>query len=91
MDIQYQLQMMELLRGIGRTVLLAVHDLNLAAAYCEYLFALKDGTLVGSGTPRDLLTPAFIQNVYGVQARVGTDEDGIPYILYRPLGKETTQ
>lgn len=88
LDIQYQLQMMELLRSLDRTVLLAVHDLNLAAVYCDYLFALQSGKLAGSGTPRELLTPAFIEKVYGVQARVGTDEDGVPYILYRTARKE---
>lgn len=88
LDIQYQLQMMELLRALDRTVLLAVHDLNLAAAYCDELYALQNGRLVGSGPPRELLTPAFIEKVYQVQARVGTDEEGIPYILYRPTRKE---
>ena len=88
LDIQYQLQMMELLRSLDKTVLLAVHDLNLAAVYCDYLFALQNGKLAGSGTPQELLTPAFIEKVYGVKARVGTDEDGVPYILYRTTRKE---
>lgn len=88
LDIQYQLQMMELLQTIDRTVLLAVHDLNLAAMYCDYLYALQSGTLAGSGTPRELLTPAFIRKVYGVQARVEVDEDGVPCILYRRARKE---
>lgn len=88
LDIQYQQQMMELLRELHCTVLLAVHDLNLAAMYCDYLFALKDGILVGEGRPQELLTSAFIEALYGVQARVGTDEDGIPYILYRSSRKE---
>lgn len=88
LDIQYQLQMMELLRSIGRTVILAVHDLNLAAMYCDFLFALQNGKLAGSGTPKELLTPAFIQKVYHVKARVGTDADGLPYVLYRPARKE---
>lgn len=91
LDIQYQLQMMELLQAIHKTVVLAVHDLNLAAAYCDYLYALQDGRLVGSGTPAELLTPAFIEKVYHVRARVDTDENGRPYILYRSSGKETTQ
>lgn len=88
LDIQYQLQMMELVSSLNRTVLLAVHDLNLAAMYCDQLFALKNGTLVGSGRPRELLTPAFIEKLYGVKARVGVDEEGVPYILYRPNRKE---
>lgn len=88
LDIQYQLQMMELVCSLDRTVLLAVHDLNLAAIYCDQLFALKEGVLVGSGPPRELLTPSFIESLYGVKARVGVDEDGLPYIVYRPNRKE---
>lgn len=88
LDIQHQLQMMELIRSLDKTVLLALHDLNLAAVYCDMLFALQDGKLVGSGTPDELLTPAFIEKVYHVRARVGTDEEGRPYILYRPARKE---
>lgn len=88
LDIQHQLQMMELICSLDKTVLLALHDLNLAAAYCDLLFALQDGKLVGSGTPGELLTPAFIEKVYHVQARVGTDEEGRPYILYRSARKE---
>lgn len=88
LDIQYQLQMMELVCALDRTVLLAVHDLNLAAVYCDQLFALKEGVLVGSGPPRELLTPSFIESLYGVKARVGVDEDGLPYIVYRPNRKE---
>ena len=88
LDIQHQLQIMELIRSLDKTVLLAVHDLNLAAVYCDRLFALQGGKLVGSGTPQELLTPAFIEKVYHVRARVGTDEEGRPYILYRPMEKE---
>lgn len=88
LDIQYQLQIMELLRSLDRTVLLAVHDLNLAAAYCDFLFALRDGTVVGYGTPKDLLTPAFIEMLYGVKAQVQLDENGIPFVLFRSARKE---
>lgn len=84
LDIQYQLSMMELVRGLGLTVVAALHDLNLAAAYCDWLYALKDGALAGSGRPRDLLTPALIREVYGVDARV-TEIDGRPAIWYRPM------
>ena len=88
LDIQHQLQIMKLIRSLDKTVLLAVHDLNLAAVYCDRLFALQGGKLVGSGTPQELLTPAFIEKVYHERARVGTDEEGRPYILYRPMEKE---
>lgn len=84
LDIKYQLQMMDLVRGLGRTVLTAVHDLNIAALYCDTLVALKNGRVVGSGSPRDLLTPAFIQEVYEVKAQVAQDERGLLRICYQP-------
>ena len=83
LDIQYQLGMMDLVRGLGKTVVAALHDLNIAAAYCDWLYALQDGRLVGSGPPRDLLTPDFIRRVYQVDACV-TELEGQLVVLYRP-------
>ena len=84
LDIQYQLQMMDLVRSLDRTVITAVHDLNIAAMYCDRLYALKDGKIVGQGTPEELLTPAFIREIYEVDAEVYQDKRGILRILYYP-------
>lgn len=84
LDIRYQLQLMELVRGLGRTVITAVHDLNIAAMYCDTLVVMQAGRIVASGTPQEILAPALIRQVYGVQARVLADENGVPYILFRP-------
>lgn len=86
LDIRYQLQLLDLVRGLGRTVIAALHDLNTAALYCDLLYAMLDGKIVGSGAPRDLLTPDFIQKVYGVEAEVFTDRFGRLRILYQPGG-----
>lgn len=82
LDIKYQLQLMELLRQSGRTVVAAIHDLNLAAAYCHRLYALKNGVIVGEGTPRELLTPAFLREVYEVEAEVLTGRDGALRVFF---------
>lgn len=84
LDIRYQLQLMDLVRGLGKTVIAAVHDLNIAALYCDRLVVLQEGAIVAAGTPAEVLTPALIQRVYGVHARVLSDENGVPYILFRP-------
>lgn len=84
LDIRYQLQLMELVCGLGRTVITAVHDLNIAAMYCDTLAVMEAGRIVAVGTPREILTPALIRKVYGVHARVLQDENGVPYILFRP-------
>ena len=85
LDIQHQLGMMDLVRASGKTVLAALHDLNIAAAYCDWLYALQDGRLVGSGRPHDLLTPDFIRQVYHVEARVA-EVDGQMVVVYRKGG-----
>ena len=82
LDIKFQLQLMDLVRGLDRTVIAAIHDLNIAALYCDRLYAVKDGRIVGEGSPRALLTPDFIRAVYEVDAQVITGDDGALHILY---------
>ena len=84
LDIKYQLQLMDLVRGLDRTVIAVIHDLNIAAMYCDRLYALKDGRIVGEGTPQALLTPAFIREVYEVESQVITDAQGGLHILFHP-------
>jgi iron complex transport system ATP-binding protein len=70
LDIRYQLEVLDLVRGLGVTTIAALHDLNLAALYCDWLYVLKAGALVASGPPEVVLTPELILDVYGVQAEV---------------------
>lgn len=87
LDIKYQLQLMDLVRGLDRTVITAVHDLNIAAMYCDRLYAVKDGRIIGQGRPGELLTPEFIREVYEVDAQIMTDGDGRLHILFHPGGR----
>lgn len=84
LDIKFQLQLMDLVRSLDRTVIAAIHDLNIAALYCDRLYAVQDGVIVGQGTPRELLTPAFIRQVYEVESEVLTLRDGSLHIIYHP-------
>lgn len=70
LDIRYQLEVLDLIRSLGVTTITALHDLNLAALYCDQLYVLKDGALVASGPPAEVLTPALLQSVYGVHAEI---------------------
>jgi iron complex transport system ATP-binding protein len=67
LDISYQLQIFDFVRRLQVTVLSAIHDLNMAALYCDRLFVLKEGRVVLSGTPESVLTPENIMDVYGVR------------------------
>ena len=70
LDIHYQLQMFDLVKGLGVTVLSAIHDLNIAALYCDRIYVLKKGRLFKAGTPEEILTPEMIYEVYGIKADV---------------------
>ena len=70
LDIHYQLEILELVKSLGTTTIAALHELNLAALYCDRLYVLKQGQLVASGTPEAVLHPDLIRDVYGVWSEV---------------------
>ncbi|HOA14895.1 MAG TPA: ABC transporter ATP-binding protein [Bacillota bacterium] len=73
LDISYQLDIMEILKRLsagGTTVVIVMHDLNLAGLYCDRLLALKGGAVASEGLPDDVLTADNILEVYGVRAVV---------------------
>ncbi|ADB33514.1 ABC transporter related protein [Kribbella flavida DSM 17836] len=70
LDIRYQLETLTLLRGLGLTVVTALHDLNLAARFCDRLAVLAQGRVVATGAPAEVLTATLIQQVYAVDAVV---------------------
>ncbi|WP_239337374.1 ABC transporter ATP-binding protein [Frankia sp. CiP3] len=71
LDIRYQLEVLHLVAGLGPATLAALHDLNLAAAFCHRLYLLHDGRIVATGTPEQVLTPTLIAEVFGVHAVPG--------------------
>ncbi|MHC6223886.1 ABC transporter ATP-binding protein [Pseudomonas sp. X10] len=74
LDLHYQLRVMAAVRErvqVHRLLALAVlHDINLAASQADWLVMLRQGQVVACGTPSEILTPALLAEVYGVQARV---------------------
>lgn len=64
----------------GWITLMVLHDLNLAAQYADNLLVLKDGKLVASGHPNDILTPSLVKTVYNVEADITKDSAGIPFV-----------
>lgn len=75
LDIKYQLQLMEIVKNLGIEVIAAIHDLNIAAMYCDKIYVLKNGEIVAYGTPKDVLTKELIKEVYDVDAKVIKDEE----------------
>jgi iron complex transport system ATP-binding protein len=77
LDIQHTIQIFQVVRRRveeGCTVFAAIHDLNLAAAFCDEVFLLKEGALHGAGPPEQVLTPATIAEVFGIDCRTAYND-----------------
>jgi iron complex transport system ATP-binding protein len=81
LDVAHQLDILALVRALDVTTVVALHDLNLAAMFCDRLLVLSAGRVMAAGTPADVLTERLVAEVYGVDCRV-TVEDGHPCVRY---------
>ncbi|GAA1088562.1 ABC transporter ATP-binding protein [Nocardiopsis metallicus] len=85
LDIRYQLDLLQLLTELPVTTVVALHDLNLAAMFCDTLMVLKNGRVVAAGPPDEVLTPELIADVYEVNAAVRIDDQtNRPLVTFRP-------
>lgn len=85
LDIKYQYQIMNILKRQDMTVFTSVHDLNIAALYCDRIVVLKKGKLVKIGTPEEVITPEMIRYLYGIDSEVHMSETtGRPQIQFLP-------
>lgn len=82
LDITYQLQIMDLISSRRLTVVAAIHDLNIAAMYCDAIVAIQHGKVVAAGTPSEVLTAELIHELYHVKANIFQRNDGRPAIVY---------
>ena len=90
LDLAHQVDVLELVERLhverGRTVVMVLHDLNLAARYAARLVAMKDGAVAASGSPHEVLTEQLLRDVFDLEARVIDDPvSGTPLVL--PLGR----
>jgi len=70
LDIQHQLEILGLISKLDVTSVVALHDLNLAAMFCDSLAVLQNGQVVAAGAPEEVLTQELIERVFGVRAHV---------------------
>ncbi|MFF2537511.1 ABC transporter ATP-binding protein [Streptomyces cyaneofuscatus] len=66
LDVYAALELLELVRELGRATLCVLHDLNLAATYCDRIYVLHGGRIVADGPPADVLDPELVRTVFGV-------------------------
>lgn len=71
LDIGYQIQLMDLVKNLKMTTLAAIHDINLAAMYCDYLIVIHKGKIIKVGSPEEVITIALLKEIFGVNAYVG--------------------
>ena len=88
LDVAHQIEVLDLLTDLNRergtTIVMVLHDMNLAARYADHLFALRDGRIVADGAPRDILTRELIGEVFDLDAVVIDDPvSGAPIVLPR--------
>lgn len=84
LDVRYQHDILGLVRTLGVTTIAVLHDLNLAARYCDHLVLLDAGRVVATGTPHTVLTPEVLDPVYHIRVRRLVDDDGTIQLLFRP-------
>lgn len=91
LDISHQVDLLDLLDELnhvhGKTVVMVLHDLNLACRYAHHIVAMKSGHVVAQGTPQDVITAEVVDEVFGLPCRVVPDPvTGTPLVV--PLGRQ---
>ncbi|MDU1847306.1 ABC transporter ATP-binding protein [Niallia alba] len=69
LDIRYQIEILSCVKELKIGVLAALHDLEMAAHYCDYLYAIKNGEVYAHGTPTEVLTPETIEALYQIKCQ----------------------
>jgi len=90
LDLAHQVEMLDLLRDLntqrGTTIVMVLHELNLAARYADHVIAMKDGRVVQQGTAREVVTVDVVRDVFGLQSQVvPCPVTGTPMVV--PIGR----
>ncbi len=94
LDVSHQVEVLDLLTDLNRrngsTVVIVLHDLNLACRYADHLIALKSGQIVAEGVPADVVTVESVRDVFGMDSHVIPDPvSGTPMVV--PIGRHHIQ
>lgn len=77
LDLGHQVEILNLLKELnikkGITIIMVLHDLNLAARFSDYMIAMKSGTVIYQGQPNDVMTPEILADLFGIKAFMGKD------------------
>lgn len=90
LDMTHQIEILDLLFELnetqGRTIIMVLHDLNLASRYAHNIIAIKDGAVFGQGTPENVINCELVRSVFGMECQVSKDPlFGTPHCV--PFGR----
>lgn len=95
LDLHRQFEVLSLVARLAREkkicVLIAIHDLNQALRIADKVMVLAKGRLVALGSPREIITPALLEEVYGVVARVETGDGEAPFVVVQGSARKASQ
>ncbi len=91
LDVHHQIEILEVIQNInrayGKTIIMVLHDLNLAIKYSDYIVFMKNGRLVTYGEPEKIITENIIQEIYGVKSKIYKDGKDI-FVNIKGISKE---
>ncbi|PYY34080.1 ABC transporter ATP-binding protein [Curtobacterium sp. MCJR17_055] len=90
LDVHHQFELLDLLAAGPRTVVVVLHDLDLAARYCDHLVVLHGGRVAAAGAPEDVLTPGLLADVFRVRGRTVRTPDGLRVDLHGTTSAEVS-
>nr|BBH85570.1 ABC transporter ATP-binding protein [Thermosporothrix sp. COM3] len=89
LDVLYTIQ--KLNREEKRTILMVLHDINHAARFCDAIIAMKEGSIIASGSPVDVITPEVLRETFQVEAHVVIEEQVPICLKFEPLRKPVSE
>ncbi|MCA9858769.1 MAG: ABC transporter ATP-binding protein [Thermomicrobiales bacterium] len=90
LDVRFQIDLLQRVRALGRTTVAVLHDLNLAAAFCDRLVLMRDGRVLADGPTAQVLTADTVNAAYRISCRIDHLEDGI-VVRYWPARPVSTR
>lgn len=83
LDVRHQYSILNSARALGITIIAALHDLNLAAQYCDTIHVMTDGNVVLSGSPHEVITAESVRRWFGIDCHViAHPRSGVPQVIF---------
>ncbi|MDO5092800.1 MAG: ABC transporter ATP-binding protein [Propionibacteriaceae bacterium] len=89
LDLHHQFALLSLVTGLNCTVVMVLHDLNLAARYCQRLLLVHQGRIAATGTPEEVLTPEILEPIYRITVS-SFEHEGRRQLVFAPEARKET-